>query len=376
MKNCSKFKKESGYALLTILALFSLSLVIISGLLRSSTNNAKLQNVVNLNNVRYYDVERSIGQVTAWFQDNSKYLTPLFKHSSFGSRFTTGSPVVGTNDGVNFSVPTQVKSVSNPNESIILSNNETEVSGSPIFGTTNFPNLVVHNDDPLLTKNIVDEFKNLFPNADNGGVNIRIVLISAVSNEDSDYNPIFRIDAITGNDPDRGTHLYSYVNGEYTNNGSAGIEEPTIGTGTPSGNTAGFYGHNGVTIGGSSWCKSRAFSYNGTTWSMNPITSNCLVQSQAVVDLFGGGTKVYGSVKTNGSITSTSKITGNNADGCAGSDCHTAMLTKETNAWLTDGTCATFPNITISSNTNLSAGCYVTVTITKRTLTLNDTSGN
>lgn len=357
-------KKQSGFALITIMILFSFSLLIITGLLRSTTNNAKLQKVVNVNNDRYYDVEKELGSATAWFQENSKYIATLFKDDAYADSFDNTIPSEGDNDGINFKIPTQVK-VAGTNNSVIISNNEgVDSAGNPIFGISSFP--TGEHYDTGATKDLVADFQSEFPNADNGGVNVRIILVSGVGEEGSDRAPIFRIDAITGNNPDRGTHLYASMYGEYN-----GLNDSGTGSGTSY--HTGFLGYNSLSVGGSSWCKSKPFVYNGSSWSPGVTASNCLMVSNGAISLSGSGTKIYGSAKSNSTISNTAKVSGNNADGCSGSSCHTASLNTYTNNWTTDGTCSSFPNVSVSSNRTLAPGCYGAITVeNQKTLTLTE----
>lgn len=346
-------KEEKGYALVTVLIMFSLSLIMISGLMRSTSNNIKLQRVVNTNNDRYYNVEDTLGRATGWIQDNSKYFVTLFQNADFSSNFEFSDPTIGENDNdpdQHFNVPTQVKILgtvgAGNGESAIISNNT-------YFGTSSFPT-GVNFDDNTDTKDLVADFQSNFPDAENGGVNLRITILSTIASG-SDFSPILRVDAITGNNPDVGTHLYSYVYGAFVNTT----------TGTGGADDSGFYGGSSVTIGGASWCKSAPWSWDGSKWVRGAYGDNCLIQSQGIIDLFGSGAKIHGAARTNVSsgITDTSKITDNNSGGCAGPGCHSSPLVNFDTYATSCAPIASPPNLTISSNTNLAAtggsNCYV-----------------
>ena len=336
-----KTKDESGYALVSVLIIFGLSMLMVNGLLRSTSNNIRLQSVINTNNNRYYSVEDSLGQATAWIQTNSKYLVTLFQDSNFENNFDFSDPTIGNNDSDvihHFNLATQVK-INSSNNSAIISNNDA-------FGVSSFPT-GVHYDDNSDTKNLVAEFNSLFPNAENGGVNLRITVLSSIPSA-TGYSPVLRVDAITGSNPDRGTHLYSYVYGEFINTT----------TGSTSADNSGFYGHNEVSLGGASWCKSAPWTWTGAAWSRGAYGANCLMQSQGEIDLSGSGTKIHGAAKTNLSsgVTDPAKVTDNNIYGCAGFSCHTTNLEVFDNfATACPLPATSYPSITISANRNFLA---------------------
>ena len=68
-----------------------------------------------------------------------------------------------------------------------------------------------------------------FLNADLGNANARAVVMWARST-DGNFEPIFRVDAVTGNNPDRGVHSFTYVYSQL-------VAEPSTGPAT----SVGFY---------------------------------------------------------------------------------------------------------------------------------------
>ena len=364
--------REQGFALVATLMLLSISLLIVGSLVSSSQNNTKMQAIHKTNLDRYYDVERTLGSATAWFQDNQAYLAGLFEETTFHNNFNIDQSLLvdhndpNNNQVENFSVPSSIR-VSSSSDYPILSNNAD-------FGTASFPN---GNDGSGGSLDLVADFSADFPNANNDGVNTKIILLGATEvnlgkdssgNDIKGFSPIFRVDAITGNNPDRGTNLYSYVYGAY----QRGVTT-TVGTETTTSQSFGFYGNNGISMGGNSDCKSKVFSWDGSNWTLGADAHNCIMQSYGDISLSGGGTKIYGAAMTNkaGGVSGESKVTNNNADGCEAVGCHVATFNNYTDDWLTDGTCSSFTDKTISSDQDLTPGCYGTVTIAnKKKLTL------
>ncbi len=362
--------KEDGFILIGVMILAALAMTLTAATLTSTANISKAHAVVKIHNNRYYEVENYIGQVTAWLQDNSKYLVSGFTDVNFQSNFdyTVGTaPTVGTNEAAYFGVPTIVKA-KGTTESVMISNNST-------FGSSNFPNLDhVNNGDTL---NVVNDFISNFPNADNGGINLRVILL-AIKESGLDFSPIFRIDAITGNNPDRGVHLYTFVHGAFIDD----IYDDS-----------GIYGHQYADLGGSSACWSKKFTEVGGTWKIGAASNNCNIQSQGDI-IVTSSSNIHGSGETNKTdginASSESRITDNNSAGCEGPGCHLSDLV------LTDNWATKCPSggdsITISSHDTLALGvsskkgvlvgvndyttsdCYDKIIIQNKTLTL--TSAN
>ena len=346
---------------MSVLMLMGVALVITAALLDSTSNNTKIISVKKLHNNRYYDVEEHLGRVTAWLQDNSKYFVTLFTAANFTTNFTASStPSLGANEATYFGVPTRVKLVGTSNSALITNNSN--------FGTSAFPNTT--HIDTSASFNPITAFQSAFPDADNGGVNLRILLLS-VADAGGDFSPIFRVDAITGNNPDRGTHVYSNVYGTFTN---------------PGGDDSGFFGQNSVAITSNSWCKSKVFTSGASTWTAGGERNNCQIQSNSTITLSGMGTKVYGSAQTlvPGAISDETKVTDNNSAGCDDASCHTTTLVTTGNysntivAFASNAACSSPLTLTVSSDQTLTsspgADCWDSITIdNNRTLTLTTT---
>lgn len=341
-------QEERGYVMVGVMILLALGLIVSAGMLNSSATNAKARALVTTQADYYYQVETTLNAVVGWLQQNSKNLVTGFDASHFGPNFDTGSPAVGDNEGQFFNVPTMVK-MKGTNDSVILSNN-------PSFGTPAFP--ATTNIDTNAPFDAVSEFQN----ADLGQANARIVLVWARETA-GNYEPIFRIDVMTGNNPDRGVHSFSYV----------------YSTLQSSNNAMQFYGRDSLTLNnGNNECYSYSYTYDAgtSTWSNGAPRSNCGVASDNTTDI---GAKVHGNayslldpgVNINGP---SGDVSGNV---CEGAGCHGYVL-PVVNTYA--GYCPTGgPSYNIKASdpdlTLNTGGCYGSVQIANnKTVTLTDTS--
>ena len=266
--------KEAGYAVLAVLVLMTLSIVVVGGSLDLTTSTTRTTFATKQRSVVFYESEGSIGMAVSWLRENSDTLLNAFRKESFYSNFDLSTPSNGVNNGDVFSLPTKVK-LSGEQSSIILANSN-DLAGS------NFP--TVKNVD---NGEVVD-IDSLFSSADLGESLVKITLIDAVPyNEGKDYGPppnpdpetdfypVFRIDAMT--DTDRGSHLFAYVEGQLKYNTSVG-----------------FYGDEFAEV------RQDCDSYESDISKYNPGTkrANCSIGSNK--DLRIQQTeKIYGSVQTN-----------------------------------------------------------------------------
>ena len=196
--------QDGGYAMLGVLFLLILGGIISAGLITSSGTAIKTSALVKVRSDRFYEVEETINKVVNWLQTNSKNIVTAFDSNHFSTNFTIGDPSEGSNEGHQFNVPSMVKMRGTTN-SVMLSNNS-------FFGTSAFP--ATTNVDSGAAFNAIHSFQT----ADFGKANARIVLMWARSTS-GNYEPIFRIDAVTGNNPDRGVHTYTYVHSTLTTRG-------------------------------------------------------------------------------------------------------------------------------------------------------------
>ena len=331
---------------LSVLLLLLFSLIISVLIFKTSNSSTKFKQIRNKAEKNHFLAEQKINQVNSWLQNNSKYIVTLFKKNNFSTYFDTSGPIKGNNDILD--IPSLIKK-SGTNNSVILSNNSE-------YGTSNFPN-GIHLENSSV-KNLNASFNNTFPNSD--GIDLRLTLISA-NKTNADYTPFFRVDALTG----KNFRLYSIIQG-------AAISPNVFNTNT------GFYGEDYVLLSGNLNCESKTFSFINSNWLKSPTSHNCLINSQGNITLSGTKIRVYGAVKTNTSsaISQETKIMDNNSFGCNGFGCNSNPLNSYTNAWTSDGTCSSFEDLTVFTNTTLDpTDCYNKITVNSgKTLILSDTS--
>ncbi|MCI5066017.1 hypothetical protein MRY87_09860 [bacterium] len=344
MDTKTKINSEGGYALIAILLLLSLGLLVGAGMIDSASSNTKTRALVKTRSEYYYEVEETLNKTVSWLQENSKSLVDGFTAANFSSNFDLGSPALGDNEGQDFGAYSMVK-MSGTNNSVLLTNND-------FFGTSAFP--AVNNIDTGTAFDAITSFQN----ADLGEANARVLVIWA-RETDGNYEPIFRVDVVTGNNPDRGVHSFSYV---YSSLVTAG--------GTP----FGFYGRDWLrTKGGNNTCWSYAFVHNGTSWEKGAQRSNCVVQSDSTLTL---KSHIHGdaeSLAANPSVVlqrPTGAVSGNT---CEGAGCHGNSLPALSMQW--SDHCGSGSDVNVSGIQTLPGGCYRDITIGNGdTLILNDTS--
>lgn len=335
---------QGGYVLIAVLLLISLGLMVSASMLNSSATNAKARALVTTQADYYYDVEGTLNKVVAWMQDNSKNLITAFTAANFDNNFDLGSPSVGTNEAQFFSVATMVK-MKNSSNSVMLSNN-------PGFGTSAFPATT------NLDSGAAFDAAASFAAADLGAANARVVLIWA-RETDGNYEPIFRIDVMTGNNPDRGVHSFSYV---YSTLVTSNVNMM-------------FYGKDFLNLQtGNNQCSSYQYSYDAAAgWSSGAVRSNCGIGSDNAVTT---SAKVNGSAFSNIDPGVTLNSPGGDVSGaiCEGAGCQSYVLPAFSD-W------ATYcpgggPDLNVAADQDLPAGgCYNSITIANRkTLYLTDTS--
>jgi hypothetical protein len=370
-------KAERGNSMLGLLAVMTVSLAVVSGLLGNAASTAKVKAITDERSDQFYEVENAIGKVNAWLQANSSKFIKAFEGAQFNSYFTAGSPTIGANETSEFSVPTQLK-VYGTSNSVLLTNDST-------FGTAAFP------QTPMVgggTFNAATAFASAFSKPNNVKVNVRAILVWAAQSG-GDYAPIFRIDAITGNNPDRGVHAYAF---------SEATLETTDTESIPG--LVSYYGKNAVTISGNgSVCSAKRYVKQGSgasaTWVANTSQNGCVLASDGTTGniALSGNASIQGAAKTlkvNGiTTTGNANVNGkkaaqcNTPDCCKGPGCHAYTLpTFSSYATYCAARCSSYtPALSYSGNDPGggtppldSAGCYTSISVSaNRTLTL---SGN
>lgn len=309
----------------------------------SAVSNTKTRSFVKTRADQYYEVEATLNKTVTWLQQNSKYLVTAFLDTNFDGNFDTGNPTDGDNEAEFFTVPTMVKMNGN-NNSVMLSNND-------FFGQPAFP--ATEHIDSGTSFNAVTEFQN----ADLGTANARVVLMWARQTTGA-YEPIFRVDVVTGNNPDRGVHSYSYVYSKLVGGD----------------NVPGFYGRDWMTLQTpNNTCKSYLWDNSGGPWNKGAPRANCPIGSNGPINT---SAKVDGTAATllDEGISLNPPSGEVSGSECTGTDCHSYSLPTLSD-WATYCP-ANNGDVVISSNTTWNAGgCWRDVSIDNNdTLTLTDTS--
>ncbi|NBW40779.1 hypothetical protein EBR25_07220 [bacterium] len=341
-KKRSTQEQDHGYALISILLLMSLGLLIGAGMIDSASSNTRTRALVKTRSEYYYEVEETLNRTVSWLQDNSKYIVDAFSAENFSDNFDLGSPALGDNEGEFFGVYSMVK-MKGTNNSVMLTNNT-------FFGTPTFPEL--EHIDTSEELNAIQSFQD----TDLGSANARVILIWARETNEN-YEPIFRIDVVTGNNPDRGVHSFSYVYSTLVADSS----------------DMGFYGQNHMTNGTKNECYSFEYTHNGATWDRGAQKANCPVGSNNTISLQG---KINGNARSLSDPGVTLLSPGGDVSGtvCEGAGCHTYSL-PVLSSW--SSYCSSDNgDLAVNTDTTLaSGGCWRDISISNNnTLYLTDTS--
>ncbi len=345
-------KSERGYILIGALILITLGALLSASMIDMTVTGTRTRGIAKTQAQYQYECEETLNKVVAWFQANSKNIVSAFKGAAFNSNFTLGSPADGANEGEHFQVPSMVK-MKDTNNSVMLSSND-------FFGTPAFP--ATQNIDTGAAFDAVSAFRS----ADLGSANARAILMWA-RHTDGNYEPVFRVDAVTGNNPDRGAHMFTFVYTQLVV--TTGAAAPGIG----------FYTEDGdlVTQTGNNQCFSYKWTHDGTSWSKGAPRSNCIVASKKNIILRS---------KINGDALSTTtdgvQLNGPNGEVsgtvCGAPSCHNHSLSPFPD-WSTTCNGHSRGNLAVSTDTNLGSGpllddqCWEKVTIDSgKTLTLSD----
>ena len=344
---------EQGSVLIGVLILLSLALLITAGMLDSAATHSKTRALVNTQSNYYYQVEETMNRVVAWLQKNSKNLVTAFNKDHFKDNFWLApTPVMGSNEGEFFGVPTVVKMASDHGKSVMLSNNS-------FFGQSSFP--MSQNLDTHASFNPIASFQS----TNFGKANARLLLVWA-RETNGDYEPIFRVDVVTGNNPDRGVHSYSYI---YSHLVHAGVGSVGF---------SGFYGKNSVNFQtGNNNCFSYLYAYEAPgSWRQGSPRANCLVYGDSGITV---SSTINGSVKTllSRGITYEQKGRSTGTD-CTGAGCHSYQL-PDYNDWAShcpQSDVAT-SDLVVNADQTLevgqaahNSGCWRNVTVNGKVLTL------
>jgi len=286
--------RERGYVLVAVVMLAAICLMVSVNMLNSAMSSSSTRFVVNKNHDNYYEVEHSVNKVAAWLQANSSNLVSAFKDDQFNDHFDLGTPSIGSNEGAHFAVPTLVK-MKGTNNSVMLSNDA-------YFGTSAFPSTT--NIDTGAAFNPISAFQS----ADFGGASARVIMIWARVT-DGNYEPMFRVDAITGGSPERGIHGVNYLRSQLVTSNS----------------NPGFFGRDSLSTNNpNNECYSYMWTWSGATWVRGAQRSNCALTSAGNIHI---GSRINGDVRTTAdggvSMGAQGAVSG---EVCQGSGCHSYAL--------------------------------------------------
>ena len=357
---------QSGIALITLLLMVAVGLVVTMGALGMASSSTRSQDASKIRTQRYFEVESGLGQSVAWFRTNASKLVTPFKRENFYNSFVRTEPTIGTNDTSVFTVPTRVK-LKNTNNSAIL------VSDSSL-GAAAFPNTTELNSSTSF------DAAAGFDSSMTANLLYRVTLVDVIAVDPSkdygappatapatDFYPIYRLDVMSA--LDQGAHTYGYVVGAMTYS-----------------DTVGFYGKDFVDV--RQPCDSY-ISSDGAYGGGNK-RAHCPIGSDGTVSIHQNE-EVYGTVRTNGGIATSSpyggKVCSDFANNCpnAGSTCQgpscavPALPTFGT--WLSycptnqgDRTISANATYTLAGGAS-SQNCWNTVHVnSNRTLTLQSTN--
>lgn len=313
---------EAGYALVAVLLFVMVTAfagataaaVLGSGIQTMSATNSRTE--------EYFKGEKVFGEAVQWMRDNSTGMTDIFGRTKFYTVFKRRSSSIGSNDQGTFQVPTKIGPRSNPDKSVILVSDPILLQGSASSNAQgSFPSTID------TTSGEAFESLDSLRRSHFSGKKIRITLIDAIPVDPSkdfgdsgappqtDFQPLYRVDVLdrvkisrgdgeglqTGTTSrtffkDNGGHLFGHVLGKLQYDYGVG-----------------FYGRDQVEI------RQPCDSYisNSGPYSHTAARAHCPVGSNGAVSILNN-TNVYGSVRTNGTISAYSPFGGKV---CANSSC-------------------------------------------------------
>lgn len=206
-------EKQQGYVFLGVLVLLAVSAVVVATSLSLTSTDARTTLAQRIHSDNYYQAERSLNSALSWLRENSTSLALMFSRASFYQNFQRTSHSYGANEGSLFSVPTAIR-LNGSSSSVFLTND-------PNLGQMAFPDSTVDAASGAVFNPMAS-----FADADFGSASVRITLVDAIAHEpakdfgspasgnpdpQTDFSPIYRIDAMQG--ADVGAHVFGYVVG-------------------------------------------------------------------------------------------------------------------------------------------------------------------
>jgi len=351
-----KFNSECGSALLGALVIATVSFIVLGYVLGSVGTGGDTVQSHKIKDANYYEAERSLNASVSWLRANSSSLLAAFMRSTFYSNFDRVTPSTGTNDSGASAVLSRLRVQGTTGTPLLVSDT--------ILGTPSFP--VFNSNGSTFNA------QTLFKSAMTGLSLSRITLVDVIpvtASSDfgdtdqqnpapaTDFYPIWRVDSLS--DVTSGAHVYAMVVGSLT------------------ASDRGFYGQDGVTMG------ENCDSYNASTGRYGGANRHaaCPVSSNGKVEI-KTSRHVYGSVKTNGSISASGayqgKVCGDFVSGCpvpgttcSGASCGVSLL-ESAPTW--ESFCPSERGaLVVKTNTTLSIQaddpqfkCWKSVTINKK----------
>ena len=309
----AKWAESRGNSMISLMAIMTISLAVVSGLLGDSASTAKAKAITDDRSDQFYEVEHAIGSVGAWLQSHSSDIIGAFVDSHYTTNFSEGAPSVGANDTGEFTLLTKLK-IAGTSDSVLLTNDES-------FGESAFPTTT--NIKTGAAFDPVSDFESTFSKESGAtNVSVRATLIWAENANTNGYAPIFRVDALTGSNPNKGVHSYAYAVSQL-------ITQTTPPVTATQYNNMGFFGRDLFAVKRSCW--SYNWSIVGGVWIQGTKASNCSIGSNTVFSREHNQALINGIART----TSTSDdaipegfVTGQT---CAGAGCHNYTLPTYSN---------------------------------------------
>lgn len=307
-------KSQEGYAILVVLILIAVGAVVTLTALTTASSMGRTNLATKKRGSDYYNAELSLNSAITWLRSNSTSLAMSFSRTNFYSTFDRVTPSYGSNDTGRLKIPTKLR---------LQNTNSTALLASPTLMSSSYPTSIDTN-----TGNTFNAATS-FASAVLGSDLVRITLIDATAVDSTkdygdpdsgaaqpltDFNPVFRIDAIESTS--KGTHLAAYFSGSLQYDYGVG-----------------FYGKNYLEIRQS--CDSY-LSNNGPYNLTTNHRANCPAGSHGTISIHQQE-QIYGSARTKGAFDESSPYGGpvcadfasgcpNKGTKCSGATCQVPSL--------------------------------------------------
>ncbi len=214
-----KAGREEGYVVAALLIFMLIAAIAMAGWLKLSSAATRTSYASKVRAKNYGQAEGALNLGLSWVRANSINMTQLFSQANFCTNFSRfANASYATNDPAtgNFPVATRVKLAGTTNVPMLLKCTTGNCSG---LGTTAFPNSKFYGT--TTTFNTINEFSTISV----GNNIVKVALVDAVPVNSSasstvcpspttDFFPVYRVDAMTGNDA--GSRVFGYVTGSLT----------------------------------------------------------------------------------------------------------------------------------------------------------------